>query len=178
MRSKKMMSGRLAFAGVAVCVAMVLEGCGTNAVSTASGAAAQASVDQSTGAREAALVRAHADWIAAINAGDHSRGLGMMTDDAAIIGPAGPVSRGKEEVRSTVAQLTKIPGLHIDFSLTTASVALDGMSGFVVGDSKIALPAPDGTLSVSTQRLVTVWRRGDVGQWRCYVEIVMPSAKL
>ena len=143
---------------------MVLQGCGTNAVTP-------------TRERESALVRANADWIAAINSGDHSRGLAVMTDDAAIIGPAGPISQGKEEVRSTVAKLTNIPGLHIDFSLTTASVAPDGMSGFVVGDTKIAAPAPDGTPSVSTQRLVTVWRKDEAGQWRCYLDIVMPSAK-
>lgn len=123
-----------------------------------------------------ALIRAHDEWIAAINRGDTPRGLAGMTEDAAILAGQGPITQGTEEVRQHVARLMSVPGLHVEFALTKSSVSPDGRVGFVVGDSKITAPGPDGKLHTTSQRLLTVWRRDGNRPWRCYLDVVMQAA--
>ena len=123
--------------------------------------------------REEALARANYEWIDAINRAGAIEGLAGMTDDAAIIPPGGPIAHGTEELRKSVEILTRFPGLHVDFTLTKASVSADGRVGFVVGDSKITTPSSDGILHTTGQRLLTVWRKDQTEKWRCYLDVVM-----
>ena len=132
---------------------------------------------QTRPAAEQVLIESNAAWIAAINAGDHATGLGSMTDDAALIGPAGPVTKGIENVRAGLTQITSNPGFHIEFTLVDASVASDGATGFVVGDARIGSPGPDGVLRAQPQRLLTVWRKDEKGEWRCWLDVVIPLAQ-
>lgn len=132
----------------------------------------------SADAEISALVAAHDAWIAAINRGEIQQGLDGMTEDAVIVGSDGPVVHGSAEVRERVAQLTRVPGLNIRFTLTKASVSPDKRVGFVIGDSTISASDSSGVLRTTSQRLLTVWRK-DPGQgWRCYLDAPMraPSA--
>ncbi len=123
---------------------------------------------------EQTLIKSHDAWITAINAGDNKRGLGMMTEDAALIGPKGPIVSGKADVTTRVTEMTRIPGFKVDFTLTSASVSPDGLTGYVVGDSSIWRDGANGQRVPVAQRLVTVWRKTSAG-WMCYLDIVMPN---
>ena len=123
-------------------------------------------------AQEADLVKANADWIAAINAGHYDRGLAIMSDDAAIVSAQGPVAIGRPEVSQNVQALTSMPGLHIEFALTRASVSNDGKLGVIIGDSAISRTTAEGQSVTRKQRLMTVWRRDEGGAWRCYLDVV------
>lgn len=74
-----------------------------------------------------------------------------------------------------VRQMTRLPGFHVDFKLSDASVGADRVTGYVYGDSAITHRQPDGTLLTTRQRLLTVWRKERSG-WHCYLDIVIPPA--
>lgn len=137
---------------------------GATALGLAAGAAASPTSE---------IEKANSDWIAAINAGEHEKGMAMMTDDGAIIAAQGPIATGHAQMRERVGKLSQFPGFHVDFRLIRAEVSIDGKAGYVLGDSKITVGVNATETRSSEQRLLTVWRKDDGGLWKCYLDVVL-----
>jgi ketosteroid isomerase-like protein len=117
--------------------------------------------------------RAVAEWFAAINAGDNIAGRKGYADDAAVVGPAGPIAFGRAEIDAQVAALTRIPGFHVDFTPERSGYSADGKIGFVVGESAISVITGVGKRQPQRQRLLLVWRKDKQGQWKCIFNVPM-----
>lgn len=121
----------------------------------------------------AAVERAAAAWLAAINAGDYETGKKGLADDAAVIGPDGPVVLGRTEVDAQVAALTRTEGFKVDFTPERSGISADGQIGFVVGQSAISVATADGKRVPQRQRLLLVWRKQPSGEWKCIFNVPM-----
>lgn len=115
-------------------------------------------------------------WLAAINAGDNETGRKGLADDAAVIGPAGPIAFGRAEIDAQIAAITRIPGFHVDFTPERSGLSADGRIGFVVGQSSISMIKGDGQREPQTQRLLLIWRLDEAGKWKCIFNVPMGEA--
>jgi ketosteroid isomerase-like protein len=118
------------------------------------------------------LLRRDAEWAALASEGrELERMLSYWTDDAQVYPPGLPVVSGKAALRGSVEGALSIPGFHITWSSSEASLSPDGQLAFVLSTNAVTMPGPDGRLRTTTGRAVTVWRREPDGAWRCAIDI-------
>jgi ketosteroid isomerase-like protein len=118
------------------------------------------------------LLERDAEWAALSSAGqDVERILSFWTDDALVYPPGMPPVSGKAALRSYVQGALAIPGFHITWSSSEASLSPDGQLAYVLSTNAVTLPDPTGQLVTIRGRAVTVWRRPAGGEWQCAVDI-------
>lgn len=93
----------------------------------------------------------------------------MADDDALVYPPGMPVLRGKSALRSYVEGALSIPGFHITWTSSEATLSPDGQLDYLLSINAVTLPAPDGQLMTVAGRAVTIWRREADGE-RVYKE--------
>ncbi len=118
------------------------------------------------------LLQRDREWASLSSEGrDIERILSFWTDDALVYPPGLPAVRGKGALRSYVESALAIPGFHITWSSSEATLSPDGQLAYVVSTNAVTLPRRDGQLVTTKGRGVTVWRRESDGDWRCAVDI-------
>jgi ketosteroid isomerase-like protein len=118
------------------------------------------------------LLQRDAEWASITSEGeDVERIISFWTDDARVYPPGQPVIVGKAALRSYVRAALGLPGFHITWTSSDATVSPDGKLGYMLSRNAVTLPASDGTLVTLPGRAVTIWRREADGEWRCAVDI-------
>ena len=118
------------------------------------------------------LLERDAEWAALSSAGqDVERILSFWTDDAVVYPPGMPTVSGKAALRSYVQGALAMPGFHITWSSSEASLSPDAQLAYVLSTNAVTMPGPAGQLVTTRGRGITVWRREPDGQWRCAVDI-------
>ena len=97
--------------------------------------------------------------------------LSYWTDDARIYPPGTPVISGKAALREYVEAALAIPGFHITWTTTEATLSPDGQLAYLLSTNAVTLPSATGELVTTPGRAVTVWRKEPDGEWRCAVDI-------
>jgi ketosteroid isomerase-like protein len=64
-----------------------------------------------------------------------------------------------------------IPGFHITWSTSEASLSPDGQLAYLLSTNVVTMAGPEGQPVTTSGRAVTVWRRESDGNWRCAVDI-------
>jgi ketosteroid isomerase-like protein len=120
----------------------------------------------------ARLLQRDAEWSRlSAESQDVERILSFWTDDALVYPPGMPALRGKPALRSYVEGALSIPGFHITWTSSEATLSPDGQLAYLLSTNAVTLPAPDGQLMTVAGRAVTIWRREADGEWRCTVDI-------
>jgi ketosteroid isomerase-like protein len=118
------------------------------------------------------LLELDAEWAALCSKGqDVDRILSFWTDDARVFAPGLPGFTGKAALRSYVEGALAIPGFHITWTTSEASLSPDGQLAYLLSKNAVTMPGPDGLPVTVTGRVLTVWRRELDGAWRCAVDI-------
>ena len=118
------------------------------------------------------LLARDAEWADLSSKGqDVERILSFWTDDARVYAPGLPVFSGKAELRTYVEGALALPGFHITWSTSEASLSPDGQLAYLLSTNVVTMAGPDGQPMTTRGRAVTVWRRGSDEQWRCAVDI-------
>ena len=118
------------------------------------------------------LLQRDAEWAALASEGrEVERMLSYWTDDARVYPPGLPVVSGKAALREYVEGALAIPGFHITWTSSEASVSPDGKLAFMLSSNAVTLPDPDGRPVTQHGRAVTIWRKEADGNWRCAVDI-------
>jgi ketosteroid isomerase-like protein len=118
------------------------------------------------------LLARDAEWAALSSQGrDVDRILSFWTDDAHVYPPGLPAVSGKAALRGYVEGALAIPGFHISWTSTEATLSPDGQLGYLLSTNTVTAPGPGGQLVTSRGRAVTLWRREPDGEWRCAVDI-------
>ena len=118
------------------------------------------------------LLERDAEWAALAAAGqDVERILSFWTDDARVYPPGMPAVNGKAALRGYVVGALAVPGFHITWTSSEATLSPDGRLAYVLSSNAVTMPGPAGELVTTRGRGVTVWRREPEGQWRCAVDI-------
>jgi ketosteroid isomerase-like protein len=118
------------------------------------------------------LLERDAEWASLSSDGrDVDRILSFWTDDARVYPPGFPMLSGKAALRGYVESALSIPGFHITWKSSDATLSPDGQIGYVLSTNAVTMPGPDGQLVTTKGRAVTIWRRQSDGIWRCVVDI-------
>ena len=113
-----------------------------------------------------------AEWAALSSKGqDVDRIVAFWTDDARVFAPGLPAFSGKAALRRYVEGALAIPGFHITWSTSEASLSPDGQLAYLLSTNAVTMPGPGGQPVTTNGRAVTVWRREPDGNWRCAVDI-------
>jgi ketosteroid isomerase-like protein len=118
------------------------------------------------------LLEQDAEWAALSSQGqDVDRILSFWTDDARVFAPGLPAFSGKAALRSYVEGALAIPGFHITWVSSEASLSPDGQLAYLLSTNAVTMMGPQGQPVTTNGRAVTVWRREPDGNWRCAVDI-------
>ena len=118
------------------------------------------------------LLRRDAEWAkAAFESGDVDRIISYWTEDAVVLPPGLPAVVGKAALREYVEGSMRVPGFKINWASTDVTFSPDGHLAYMFSRNAVTMNAPDGTLSTTQGRAVTIWRRESDGEWRCSVDI-------
>lgn len=118
------------------------------------------------------LLEQDAEWAALSSKGqDVDRIVAFWTDDARVFAPGLPAVSGKAALRSYVEGALAIPGFHITWITSEASLSPDGQLAYLLSTNAVTMPGPGGQPVTTNGRAVTVWRRQPDGNWRCAVDI-------
>lgn len=118
------------------------------------------------------LLERDAEWATLGSSGQEiDRILSYWTDDARVYPPGMPVVSGKAALREYVEGALAIPGFHITWTTSEATLSPDGQLAYLLSTNAVTLPGATGELVTTPGRAVTVWRKEPDGEWRCAVDI-------
>jgi ketosteroid isomerase-like protein len=118
------------------------------------------------------LLERDAEWATLGSIGHEiDRILSYWTDDARVYPPGMPVVSGKAALRGYVEGALAIPGFHITWTTSEATLSPDGQLAYLLSTNTVTLPSATGELVTTPGRAVTVWRKDPDGEWRCAVDI-------
>jgi ketosteroid isomerase-like protein len=118
------------------------------------------------------LLELDQEWAALAAAGqDVERILSFWTDDARIYPPGMPTVSGKAALRRYVEGALAVPGFHIRWTSSEATLSPDGQLAYVFSNNAVTMPGPAGKLVTTRGRAVTLWCPDAGGEWRCAVDI-------
>ena len=110
------------------------------------------------------LLERDAEWAALSSMGQNvDRILSFWTDDARVFAPGLPAFSGKAALRMYVEGALAIPGFHITWSTSEASLSPDGQLAYLLSTNVVTMAGPEGQPVTTSGRAVTVWRRESDG---------------
>lgn len=101
--------------------------------------------------------------------------LSFWTEDARVVLPGQAALEGKAAIREMVTNSMAIPGFHVTWTPETAVVSQAGDLAYTFGTNEFTVPDSTGTLTTSTGRYLTVWRKEPDGRWRCVLDYSSPG---
>jgi ketosteroid isomerase-like protein len=91
------------------------------------------------------LLERDAEWAALSSEGrEVERILSFWSDDARVFAPGLPPFSGKTALRSYVEGALGIPGFHITWTTSEASLSPDGRLAYLLSTNAVTMPGPDG----------------------------------
>jgi ketosteroid isomerase-like protein len=118
------------------------------------------------------LLKRDAEWARLAAEGRDIEGmLSYWSEDAIVIPPGLPAVAGKAALRQYVESSMKLPGFSISWTSTDVTFSPDGTLAYMMSTNEVKLNAPDGSLTTTAGRAITIWRRESDDEWRCVVEI-------
>ena len=118
-----------------------------------------------------ALIDTREAWVDAIREGDVERIFSYWTDDVVIYPVAESAVRGIDAVREYVRRNRQDLGLAPRMTPVEIAVSESGDLGFVVGTHEWINREGRATMP---GRYLSMWRKDDQGEWRCFLEIHSP----
>jgi ketosteroid isomerase-like protein len=101
---------------------------------------------------------------------DAERIPSYWADDAIVYPPGLPAVSGKGSLREYVQGALAIPGFHITWTTSEATLSPDGRLAYLLSSNTIRQPGAQGQLVTAHGRAVTIWRRAVDDDWRCVID--------
>lgn len=121
------------------------------------------------------LMQTSRDWSKAAEAGDMEKVASYFADDAVMISDGAQPVRGKQAIRSHLAEASKVPGFRISWEPIEGRVS--GDMGYLLERTRMTMNGPEGTPVTQTLQSVTVWRKMPDGSWKNVVDASVPAAE-
>ncbi len=128
-------------------------------------------------AAQSSLKEADRAWAEAYAASDDPADafVSMLADDAYLLAPDAPLARGKEAIRSIIADLEARPGFSVSWEATAADVGSAGDIGYTIGTYRMEMTNPDGEPIRIDGKYLTVWKKQPDGNWRVVADMFNPD---
>lgn len=124
---------------------------------------------------EQELMETSRAWSRAAQKGDVDAMLAYWSDDAVVIQPGQPVTRGRAPLRAMIERMNGLPGFSISWEPLEARVSDGGDMGYLIERTRVTMNGPDGKPVTQQYRAVTVWRKQADGSWKNVVDISNPG---
>jgi ketosteroid isomerase-like protein len=122
-------------------------------------------------AERAALMKADADWSAAIGTKDPNTFIAFVAADGTIMPPNNPAVGGSDAILAWATATFAMPGFAVSWQATSAEVASSGDLGYTTGAYDFQGQMPDGTPMTDRGKYATVWEKQADGTWKVVVDI-------
>jgi len=120
------------------------------------------------------LLQLDRKWAEAATSGDLVTVFSFWAEDAEIYAPGRPPAIGIEQIRKFVEKRRALPGSAISWEPQIADVSESGDLGYTRGTYEMTLPTPNGDPAKVKGTYVSLWRRDEMNQWKCVLEIHSP----
>jgi len=139
------------------------------ALSTALCGCSEATIDHEVESQE--LMELSRTWSATVGSGDLEATLDFWANDAVMLPPNLPVLSGKDAIREYVTGAASIPGFKISWEPVSAQISTSGDMAYMIERNVVEVDGPDGDKIITHGKVVTVWRKGDDGEWKNVVDM-------
>jgi len=133
------------------------------------GPATSASID--VAAEEASLLEADRAFGRATAAERLEGWVRFFAENGAMFPQGSPVVRGHEAIRALMGPAFETEGFSLTWEPLEAEVSADGSLGYTHGTFESRFPGPDGEITVTTGKYLTVWRKQPDGSWKVEADI-------
>ena len=120
------------------------------------------------------------NWNKDYEAKDTAKILAHYADDATLMGPGMPVSKGAAAIQKEIQEMVKDPALSLKFQASRVEVAKSGDVGFTEGTYTMTMTNPATKKPMTdTGSYVTVYKKQADGSWKAVSDIATsgpPSA--
>ncbi|HYV76218.1 MAG TPA: DUF4440 domain-containing protein [Candidatus Binatia bacterium] len=123
-----------------------------------------------TAAAEAAIRKADADWVKAVQSKKAEDWVAFYSEDAVVLPPNDKTMTGKEAVRQPIADMLATPGLVLTWEPTRVEIAKSGDLGYLYGTYQESWIGPDGKPATDHGKMVEIWKKQADGSWKCIVD--------
>ena len=120
---------------------------------------------------EQELMETSRAWSRAAQKGDVDAMLAYWSDDAVVIQPGQPVTRGRAPLRAMMERMNGLRGFSISWEPLEAGVSDGGDMGYLIERTRVTMNGPDGKPVTQQYRAVTIWRKQADGAWKNVVDI-------
>ena len=118
-----------------------------------------------------ALMNLSRQWSAVLQTGDLESTLEFWADDAVMLPPGLPLVEGKEAIREFVEAGAEIPGYKISWEPVSAYISDSGDLAYMLERNVEEFDGPDGNKVIKHNKVVTIWRTDQNGQWKNIVDM-------
>ena len=123
---------------------------------------------------DAAIEKANSEFLGAMKTGDASTIAAPYAEDGIFVMPDGSAIRGRAEIEKMYRTRFAQFGLPASTTLKSRAVSLDEDLAYESGDAE-ATVTREGKPTVVKSRYLTVWRRGENGEWKIIRNLVFAA---
>ncbi len=121
-------------------------------------------------AATAQIRSADSDWSKAAGTKQLDAMVAYYSDDAIVLPPNMPVSRGKDAARAALGPMFAMPGFSLAWKATDAGAAKSGEIGYSLGTYEMTMNDPKGNPAKDQGKYVTIWKKQSDGSWKAAVD--------
>lgn len=111
------------------------------------------------------------EWAKSAQTTEIEKVLSYWTDDAIVMAPGQPATRGKDALRKMLELNATIPGFEVNWEPKEAYVSQSGDLAYSIGVNYIKMVDYLGNKITIFHKGVEVWKKQDDGSWKCVVDI-------
>ena len=117
------------------------------------------------------LMNLSREWSEVASTGNIDSLMTYWSDDAVMMPPDQPSLRGKNAIRSFVEASGQVPGFEISWEPISAHISDDGSLAYMIERNQLAYDDSLGNRVVENNKVVTVWRKNDDGNWENVIDM-------
>ncbi len=95
----------------------------------------------------------------------------FISNDALMMAPDRPISKGHEAIGNTLAEFQALPGFHIVWEPQEAFVSKSGDLGYSVDRILVTFDGEDGEKVKLFEKGVSIWKKDAKGDWKMEIDI-------
>jgi ketosteroid isomerase-like protein len=111
------------------------------------------------------------EWAKSAQTTDVEKVLSYWSDDAIVMAPNQPTTRGKDALKKMLEMNATIPGFEVNWEPKEAYVSESGDLAYSIGVNYMKMLDSEGNKMTIFHKGVEVWKKQEDGSWKCVVDI-------
>jgi ketosteroid isomerase-like protein len=123
------------------------------------------------------IIKCWTDWEVKAESGDPAY---YWTDDVVIMGPNGPIIKGKDEFLKMYSAMNSNPGFKLSWAKepSTIEISKDGQMAYLFAKNTVTMTDSTGNTINGTNQAIQIWRKDKEGNWKAAVSVMYPETNV